>query len=138
MTTDGFQCHIGAALVFGLIWTNAAMGDDPLFPGVQYAAGYAPASVAIHDLNGDQMPDLAVANWWSDDVTVLLNQRPTPGDFDGDGDVDLDDFSEWFHCMGGPKTPPRAAGCEALDWNHDGDVDLSDFALFAQHFGGSL
>src|SRR5262245_32475521 len=38
-----------------------------------YAAGDAPASVAVGDFNGDGRPDLAVANLLSDSVSVLLN-----------------------------------------------------------------
>jgi len=60
------------SLAFGLIWTSAALGDGPLFPGARYPAGNGPGSVAIGDLNGDQVPDLAVANETSDNVSVLL------------------------------------------------------------------
>src|SRR5437763_1122029 len=37
-----------------------------------FAAGSAPESVAIGELNGDAAPDLVVANVGSDDVSVLL------------------------------------------------------------------
>jgi hypothetical protein len=40
---------------------------------MDFAAGDAPASVAIADLNGDGVRDLAVANSASDNVSVLLN-----------------------------------------------------------------
>ena len=48
----------------------------PLFAAaVAYdAAGNGPVSVAIGDLDGINGPDLAVANFFSDDVSVLLNQ----------------------------------------------------------------
>jgi hypothetical protein len=39
---------------------------------VHYAAAAAPSSVAIGDLDGDQVPDLAVANAFSDNVSILL------------------------------------------------------------------
>ncbi len=46
----------------------------PLFAAaVAYAAGDGPASVAIGDLDGVNGPDLAVANFVDDDVSVLLN-----------------------------------------------------------------
>ncbi len=47
----------------------------PLFPGSVAAAGNDPFSVAIADLNGDGLLDLAVANFFSDNVSVLLNQQ---------------------------------------------------------------
>ncbi len=72
MIINGFRFRVGMILALGLIWTSAAVGDGPLFPGAQYAAGDAPYSVAIGDLNGDQVPDLAVAIWSSDTVSVLL------------------------------------------------------------------
>ncbi|MFH1418185.1 MAG: VCBS repeat-containing protein [Planctomycetota bacterium] len=60
------------SLTLGLLWTNTAVGDDPLFPGVQYAAGDRPESIAIDNLNGDQIPDLVAANRDGDCVSVLL------------------------------------------------------------------
>jgi subtilase family serine protease len=72
------------------------------------ATGDLPYSVAVGDFNGDGMPDLAVANNWSDTVTILLGngdgtftaQSVSPatgsgpiavvvGDFNGDGKADL-------------------------------------------------
>ena len=37
-------------------------------------AGISPTSVAADDLDGDGDPDLAVANFSSDDVSILGNQ----------------------------------------------------------------
>ncbi len=47
---------------------------DVLFgPRTDYAVGGSPESVFITDLDGDGDDDLAVANWNSDNVSVLLN-----------------------------------------------------------------
>jgi len=51
-----------------------------------------------------------------------------PGDFDGDGDSDLDDFVHWSACMTGPAERACAEDCEPFDFDTDGDVDLKDFA----------
>ena len=58
-------------------WTIAlhpAEADLLFNPAVNYGAGDWPYSVAIGDLNGDKKPDLAVANFRSDNVSVLLGK----------------------------------------------------------------
>jgi len=53
-----------------------------------------------------------------------------PGDIDGDGDVDPEDFAVFAGTYGtSPPTDPRA------DLNDDGDVDPNDFAAFAGNYG---
>ena len=65
------------------------------------------------------------------------------GDFDADGDVDLDDFAVLADCLGGPELPPVPGAPEcvdaclgAFDSNADGDVDLADFAVFQGNYVG--
>jgi len=59
-----------------------------------------------------------------------------PGDYDGDGDVDLDDFEQFAGpCFGGPDAPV-APECAFADFDGDGDVDLYDFAAFQEAFTG--
>ena len=51
-----FPLRIGMSLALGLIWTSAALPDGGLFaPPVHYPAGDSPYSVAIGDLDGDQV-----------------------------------------------------------------------------------
>jgi len=54
---------------------------------------------------------------------------PVPGDHDGDGDVDLDDYAEFPACMAGPGGL-LATGCSAFDFDGDDDVDLNDYMAF--------
>ena len=61
--TSSLQFRVGTSLAFGLCCTSTSLGAGLLLPGPQYAAGVEPVSVAIGDLDGDQVPDLAVANW---------------------------------------------------------------------------
>ncbi len=61
------------------------------------------------------------------------------GDLDGDGSVNLTDFSTLAVCFtGGGTTPPAGCAPEAFaasDFDCDGDVDLADFSSFATTFG---
>ncbi|MCK4340610.1 MAG: hypothetical protein KAY37_02655 [Phycisphaerae bacterium] len=61
---------------------------------------------------------------------------PLASDFDGDGDVDLDDFNIFVGCLNGPDVPVEP-DCETADLDCDDDVDLASFAAFQTHFSGS-
>ncbi|MCP4594825.1 MAG: hypothetical protein GY842_29195 [bacterium] len=56
------------------------------------------------------------------------------GDYDCDGDVDLDDFASFSSFLSGPDV---AVDCPALDSDAGGDIDLKDFAMFQQEFTGA-
>jgi hypothetical protein len=70
-----------------------------------------------------------------DNASIVLTVAYGPGDMDGDGDVDLDDFAAWESCLGGPEVTP-GPDCEAADLDSDNDVDLDDFAQFQEAFTG--
>ncbi len=58
-----------------------------------------------------------------------------PYDSDGDGDVDLHDYVDFFDCMNGPgvdSDPP----CDTFDADGDRDVDLREFAAIQNAFTG--
>jgi len=59
-----------------------------------------------------------------------------PGDFDGDGDVDLDDYAQFAACVAGPGGAPPPE-CEAVDLDGDGDIDLQDFCRWQPLFTGA-
>jgi len=87
--------------------------------GDDIASGRSP------DVNGNGIPDECEAG--------------PCGDFDGDGDVDLTDFTQFQLCFGGSNNPPAPTcppGVDA-DCDNDGDVDLADFIIFQQNFTGS-
>jgi hypothetical protein len=65
----------------------------------------------------------------------------TPGDFDFDGDVDLNDFATLASCFTGAGITVRPPACpaqdfQAADLDVDQDVDLNDFSTFANAFTG--
>ena len=57
------------------------------------------------------------------------------GDYDVDGDVDLDDYAEFAACMTGPEGGPLAAGCDLFDFDDDADIDLQDYQVFQSSVG---
>ena len=65
-------CMMMLSLGLVLSIATSSMADVDLAAAVNYGAGDGPSSVAIGDLNGDTHPDLAVANQYSDNVSVLL------------------------------------------------------------------
>jgi subtilisin-like proprotein convertase family protein len=53
----------------------------------------------------------------------------TPGDTDGDHDVDIDDYNNLVARLGG------LPGDDSADFNNDGIIDLGDFAILRGNFG---
>ncbi|MEE9296693.1 MAG: hypothetical protein V3W34_17250 [Phycisphaerae bacterium] len=56
------------------------------------------------------------------------------GDYDRDGDVDMNDFAKIEPCANSGSTLPRS--CELLDFDRDNDVDDHDADLFYDCFTG--
>lgn len=63
----------------------------------------------------------------------------SPGDFDLDGDVDLNDYLALQNCINasGPGAPASSA-CLPFDANGDFDIDFSDAADFQNAFTGTV
>jgi hypothetical protein len=78
--------------------------------GSPFAAGPLPMAVAVADFNGDKKPDLAVTNYGTHSVTVLL----------GDGSGGFTQASGSPYSVGGN---PISLGVG--DFNKDGKVDLA-------------
>jgi lysophospholipase L1-like esterase len=53
-----------------------------------------------------------------------------PGDFDGDNDVDQEDFGHLQECMSGSGHPQNDPACLDARLDEGDDVDLDDFAIF--------
>ncbi len=62
-------------------------------------------------------------------VTKLLCAE-RDGDYDGDGVIDLGDFSHLPPCLTGPGPTTCLTGCDVFDLDADADIDLTDFAGF--------
>jgi hypothetical protein len=77
-------------------------------PAVNYTAGQEPFAVALGDFNNDGIPDLAIANLQSNNISILL------GNCDGT-------FGPPANYAVGVNPDDIIAG----DFNHDGNLDLA-------------
>ena len=104
-----------------LLNTTAPGATTPTYsPEAQFATKTSPRSVAIGDLNNDGKPDLAIANFISDSVSVLLNttaagattpnyvNQITFASGSGPGSVSIGDLN-------GDGKPDLAIACKGLD-----------------------
>ena len=105
------------------------------------------------DCNGNGVPDSQdIAECEGAPTCSDCNENGLPdecdtivdGDFEDDGDGDLDDYMALADFLAGPDEPPTPAAPECVDaclrgfdMNDDGDVDLADFAGFEVVFTGS-
>ena len=142
--------------VIGFNVTDSVMYPPPVpgsaDPGKDEPLVFAYDTGQIHDgwicqFSGGPILGPAVAGvrqhiyYFADDYTLvaLTNQRPIPGDFDGDRDVDVADYNAFMACVSlgnGPNVTILGTGCETRDLDGDQDVDLSDFGIFQACFTG--
>ncbi len=94
------------------VYRNTSVGGDISFaPRVDYATGNTPYWVATGDVNGDGKPDIVVANWLSNSISVYKNTSPG-------GVVSFAPKIDFATSL-----PPR---CLAIaDLNNDGKADIA-------------
>jgi hypothetical protein len=103
----GLSANYGASISSALTQAVNALPANGFQPAVFYPSSTDPLSVAVGDFNGDGKPDLAVANFEGNNVSVFIGNgdgtfQPAvyyatgrfaftvaTGDFNGDGKTDL-------------------------------------------------
>jgi len=106
------------------------------------SGSYLPADP--DDCNGNGIPDkvdLLIGTSEDLDWNGIPDECDVYGDYDGDDDVDLDDYATFSECIAGPDVTTPPPGCAparfyASDLEGDNDVDLADFAAFNVFFSG--
>ncbi len=95
--------------------------DDPESPFRQY-------------LDNSMYQILSAGYTVTNDLSKIdaVNGSGGAGDFDGDSDVDLDDFDQFALCFTGEGGGPVGAPCFPGDFDADGDIDCQDWQQF--HF----
>lgn len=92
-----------------------------------FAVGQYQAAISVTSSNAINSPQI---------VPVALTVKHKPGDPDGDGDVDQDDFGLFQRCFTGSGLPQTNGPCPDTDLDGDSDVDQDDFALFQRCISG--
>jgi hypothetical protein len=109
--------------------------DDPAYDPAQCVWH---ATFILRDAGASGLQPTAPFTFNFTNVALLALE----GDFDDDGDRDLDDVAALAACLDGPgripqPNDPAITTCEvecmnAFDFDDDWDVDLADFAAFQQ------
>lgn len=116
-------------LVFEEWWTSEVLSA---IGGSVSLDGFKGKYEVIVTHNGEQK---VVEATLSDGGLTLDVALPTlSADFDGDGDVDVDDLNVWSANFGADTNVSQTIG----DANGDGDVDAADFLLWQLQFGSSV
>lgn len=69
--------------------------------------------------------------------SAMLSVLFGPGDFNGDGDVDMEDFGRLQACLTGPNVPQHDPACAAARLDGDSDVDQDDVMIFLGCLSGA-
>ena len=68
-------------------------------------------------------------------IAVTVEVETVICDFDGDGDVDMEDFGHLQVCLNGPGSVPE--GCDDADLDSNGMVNQNDVSIFRGCLSGA-
>jgi hypothetical protein len=91
-----------------------------------------------HDADGDGVGDAcdACPGTLGSPVDTYGCPLSVPGDYDGDGDVDQEDFGRFQVCHRGSRRTQPAPQCRFARMNADAYVDSEDMTLFSRCMSG--
>jgi poly(3-hydroxybutyrate) depolymerase len=117
--------HFNGTLNGANLFAVAGYDNEPDGIGSKYPLAYVVADGDI-EWSGTAQRFIHTFNPAGNTVTSI------PGDYNGDGVVDLADYTVWADHYG--QSGQGVAG----DGNGDGTVDLADYTVWADHYGQSL
>ena len=85
--------------------------------------GLLPATYQYRILSRENNPDGGASLTMRSPVRSFTVIPTTPGDFDGDGDVDMSDFGRFQACYTGQGIPQNHPNCTSALLDEDADVD---------------
>jgi len=138
LADDVSELYYACSTDEGVTWSE----NTPLSPAFDSHAGWPDQNKIgdYYDLVSDNLGvNIAYSATFNGEQDVyFLRIGPRAGEFDrdGDGDVDLADLAYLPDCLTGPLGEAYPPGCEAFDADFDGDVDLADVRGFQAVFTG--
>jgi hypothetical protein len=129
-----------------------ASGEEPLTyvwlkDSVVFSGPSNEPTLVLEDIQPEDAGVYSAAAYMITSCTVLSETAalqvggcaacPSPGDLDGDGDVDVADFAAFQACFGPGQGVFTDCRCANLDATDD-DIDTADWSLFEAAFTGPL
>jgi hypothetical protein len=132
---DAFECEMRTPPLWGLRWRQAMLHDGRAGSG-DFEARVTTA-ITEHGMFGEASDSMALfAALPQNDKDSLIRFLDSLGriefDFDGDEDVDIDDFREFKDCFNQQNVIVPDDSCAIGDIDQDGDADLDDAAFLMQ------
>jgi len=123
VTLDGSGSFHRSGTIAAYLWSEGVqlLGTTVSVPAI-FFVGEHTVTLKVTDSVGEESTDTVR-------VTIVAGGA-RPGDCDGDGDIDLDDFVIFKGSFGRTDASAADGDCDG-----DGDVDIDDFVILKQNFG---
>jgi hypothetical protein len=146
---DDFFYDGGGPLVYfylGATNSGSSFANGLEVPPLLSGTAYNGESLTLTLPPGETLDGYGAISVWCAEFNVnfgsgSFDPEPTPGNIDGDCEIDLDDYAAFSTCLAGPDVTTPPPGCpladfEKADMDGDSDADLDDFAWFQEAFTG--